>query len=391
MANILLSALKGVGKLAVKSTIDLALASLMDEKTAKSLSGYKVNDLNFTKNEIKEINANFKSRLSAKCRGKVNININDSIIFKKEYFISEVELYKVNEFEALKKNTGHLNAKKLFLILEKSADGISSSASGRKRPPILQFLNNQFKLKLSLYLLDSTTFTGKNVNRKIGKDLIGASTFYSLYEPLNGVPISVINNVIVDKKITDNDFINTNTIKAELDKFGSDLHTLFDLEETDKSELEIVFNQAKFGRIESINVFEKMKTDIIKLFKTKGKMIDRAKKTKLETLLIQTENKVEFKFSSENGPQDNRGFPMYCSIIIDFKQFKISGYYKDLGGHSNNITTFSSSIQYLKKLLKEFKNPNNNDYKLNEKFKTVLLLALKNSPQVFKDNMQLHF
>lgn len=390
MANILVNTLKGIGKIAAQSTINLALASLMNENDAKMLSGFKKNDLNFTKFEMKIILAAFNNRMYAKCRGKLNIKFDTCEFFKKEYLISKVELFKANEFEALKNNTGYKDGKQLFLILEKSIDGITSNASGRKRPPILQFLNNQFKLKLSLYLLDSTNFTGKNVNMKIGKDLMGKLNLYTLYETLNGVPISVLNNVVVDKKITDNDFINNNTLKTELDNFGSELHSLFDLEESNKSELEIVFNQAKAGRIESVNVFEKMKSNIIKLFKTKSKLIDTSKNTKIEILLQQPVT-VEFKFSSENGPQDNRGFPMFSSIIIDFKQLKITGYYKNLGGNKNNITTFSSSIQYLKKLPKEFTNPNNNDFKLNEKFIMVLLLALKNSPQEFKDNMQLHF
>lgn len=377
-----------IGKLAGKSAINLALASLMNENDVKMFGGLKFQPKYFTKSEKDLIKKFFPDIIKNKVRGNINITLATAKTKQSDIIFSEVTLFKDNEFKALKDNYGKIPGNKLFLVLQKTTD--SNTTNKSKRPPILQFIDNKFKLKLTLRIATGD-FISISSSKQIGKDLIGKSEFYTLMDALDGGGIrKTINSVITDKKITDNDFLNNTTIKSELEHFASELKSIFDVSESGKSELEILFNQAKSGRIESVNVFEKMKLNIIKLFKTKSKLIDTSKNTKIEILLQQPVT-VEFKFSSENGPQDNRGFPMFSSIIIDFKQLKITGYYKDLGGNKNNITTFSSSIQYLKKLPKEFTNPNNNDFKLNEKFIMVLLLALKNSPQEFKDNMQLHF
>lgn len=367
---------------------NLLLSSLMNSNDAKMFGGLKYQPEFFTKSEKDSIKKFFITTINNKIRGKIKLVLKTFEIKEKNFLYCLVELYKDNEFKALLHNND-VQGTLLFLVIQK--DFNTNTTFNSKRAPILQFIDNKFKLKLSLRITSGPLIKSETGNQ-IGNTIIGKSEFYTLHQSveldrsLGKKFLNAANEIFTDKTITEKDFINDSNIKAELEHFAESIPKLFDVTETGKSELEILLNQAKAGRIESIDVFDKMKTDIIKAVKTKGRLVDTGKKTTLVVSLSQISNVVEFKFSSKESPQYE------TCIIINFKKLKITGKYIDTRGHTINVSTFSRSDMILKSLSKRiFENKKiKNEYELNDSFLNVLVMSLKSS-QVFKDSMQIHF
>lgn len=396
-----MSAWSNLFKKAARLGGNVLLSSLMNSNDVKMFGGLKYQPKFFTKTEKEHIQKFFPDVLKNKTRGKINLKFKDSLVKGSDLIYCEIELFKDNELQALRKNYElKSNENSLFLVIQKDTD--SNTKFNSKRAPILQFLDNKFKLKLTLRVTTGG-FTSIASSKQIGKDLIGKSEFYTLHQAVDvdasGLKkfVNCVNETFTDKKITEKDFINSNTIKVELEHFVSELSSLFDVSESGLSELEKLFKQAKFGSIQSKDIFDMMRKEIILAFKSRGKLNDTKLygPTKLEILLTQP-SIVDFRFTCDNStkqPQDNRGFQRYCGIVINFRTFRVSGYYIDIGNTEIKINNFSRSENLLKTLSKKIFDNNiiKNEIALNRSFINVLVMVILSSSKEFKDNMQLYF